>query len=353
MSNTEIEADEEFDIAELQEIRRDVESGKERKTSVRELLSWFGAHRRGSNVVEEIDETLEEFGLRTEPDFKSTWIDAQITYLKVEPETPDAAGRDETAENVEEDDTLPEMTFLVRMLEAANRQVVAVKPEDPIESATTLMMAHDFSQLAVMKNERELRGAISWKSIGSRLSQRNELTHVSDAIERTTEVLDTETLFEATRIVIEHEFVFVRSAADRKITGIVTATDLSEQFQSLSEPFLLLGRIENQLRKILQGTFDIETLRAACDENDPERKDRVTKVSHLTFGEYQRILEKKENWDKIGFVACRKQFCQALDDARQLRNEIMHFHPDVIEQGDFEPLRRLSRLLNQLEKLSR
>jgi hypothetical protein len=141
-------------------------------------------------------------------------------------------------------------------------------------------------------------------------------------------------------------------ANDRTITGIVTATDLSEQFQGLSEPFLLLGRIENQIRRMIQNVFDVETLRAVCDDNDPDRKATLTKVSQLTFGEYQRLLEKDENWAKLGFVACRKTFCKELDEVRKLRNEIMHFHPDVIEDGDFEQLRRFSRLLEQLEKLS-
>ena len=244
------------------------------------------------------------------------------------------------------------MTHLVRMLEAANREVISVNPQDPIERAVTLMLAYDFSQLAVMTNPRELKGAISWKSIGSRLSQRNALTNVSDAMEQAAEVSDAESLFEVTKTIIQRDFVFVR-AADRKITGIVTATDLSEQFRGFSEPFLLLGRIENQIRKLIQDVFAVETLRAACDDNDPDRKAAVTKASQLTFGEYQRIFEKEENWAQLGFFACRKTFCKELDGVRKLRNEIMHFHPDVIEDGDFEQLRRFSRLLEQLDQLAR
>ena len=45
-------------------------------------------------------------------------------------------------------------------------------------------------------------------------------------------------------------------------------------------------------------------------------------------------------------------FCKELDEVRKLRNEIMHFHPDVIEDGDFEQLRRFSRLLEQLDRLA-
>jgi len=345
-------------IKELENIREAVGAGKEPTASVRELLRWFDARRRRSGVVERVEAELEAVGLRTDPDFTTVWIDAPVTFRKLEQTAkpakpvPEEAGEEAGAVvEVVEEDELPEISYLVRMLDAANRDVVFVNPEDAIATAITLMMVHDFSQLAVMTNPRELKGTISWKSIGSRLSQRNDPKTVADAMDKASEVLDMDSLFEATRAIIDREYVFVRSSVDKRITGIVTATDVSEQFQLLSEPFLLLGRIENQIRRIIQNTFDVEALRAACNDADPDRKAAVSKVSDLTFGEYQRILENEENWKKLNFVACRKTFCNELDKVRQLRNEIMHFHPDVIEDGDFEQLRRFSRLVSQLEKL--
>lgn len=346
-------------IAEFEEVKNDVAEGREPSRSVRELLRWFGARRRRGGVVERIEAELEAAGLRTDPHFTTTWIDAPVIFKRLEAAVPVAEAAPDQApaaagDSVEPAKTaeLADMTHLVRMLEAANREVVSVNPQDPIERAITLMLAYDFSQLAVMTGPRDLKGAISWKSIGSRLSQRNQLNHVSDAMEQATEVSDADSLFEVTKTVIQRDYVFVRASTDRKITGIVTATDLSGQFQALSEPFLLLGRIESQIRRLIQGVFDVETLRAACDENDPERKATVTKASQLTFGEYQRIFEREENWAKLGFVACRKTFCKELDEVRKLRNEIMHFHPDVIDDGDFEQLYRFSRLLEQLDLLA-
>ena len=346
-------------IAEFEEVKKAVAEGREPSRSVRELLCWFGARRRRAGVVERIKSELEAAGLRTDPHFTTTWIDAPVIFKKLEATAPapvavaavgsEAAG--EAAESTEATD-LADMTYLVRMLEAANRDVISVNLQDPIERAVTLMLAYDFSQLAVMTGPYDLKGAISWKSIGSRLSQGNEPKEVSDAIERAAEVSDADSLFEVTKTIIQRDYVFVRSSSDRKITGIVTATDLSEQFQRLSEPFLLLGRIENQIRRLIQDEFDVEALRAACDDNHPERKAGVTKASQLTFGEYLRIFEREENWAQLSFVACRKTFCKELDEVRQLRNEIMHFHPDIIDDGDFEQLRRFSRLLDQLDHLA-
>ncbi len=346
-------------IAEFEEIRQEVVDGREPSRSVRELLRWFGARRRGTGVVERIETELAIAGLRTDPHFTTAWIDAPVIFKKREAAAPasepapasptDAAGGPDDGPRA---DDPTEMTHLVRMLEAANREVISVNPQDPIEKAITLMLAYDFSQLAVMTGPRDLKGAISWKSVGSRLSQRAELNEVRDAMEPATEVYDTESLFVVTKTIIQRDYVFVRSFLHRHITGIVTATDLSERFQDLSEPFLLLGRIESQIRRLIENVFDVETLRAACDDKDPDRKVALTKASQLTFGEYQRIFEREENWERFNFVACRKTFCRELEEVRKLRNEIVHFHPDVIDTGDFGQLRRFSRLLEQLDQLA-
>lgn len=348
-------------VTQLDEIKQDVADGKEPSISVRKLLRWFGASRCGTSIVERIEAELEEADLRTDPHFTTTWIDAPVTFGKREPDpkaqvaVPLAPGAPQTPDtDGEKAEELAGTTHLVRMLDAANREVVSIKPQDPIEKAITLMLAHDFSQLAVMTGPRDLKEAISWKSIGSRLSQRKERKEARDAMEQAAEVHDSDSLFETTKTIIQRTYVFVRSSVDNKTTGIVTATDLSEQFQKLSEPFLLLGRIENQIRRTIEKVFDAETFRAACDDNDPERKAAVTRASQLTFGEYQRIFENETNWQATGFVACRKTFCRELDETRKLRNEIMHFHPDVLEESDFEhPSRESPRPRARDERSSR
>jgi predicted transcriptional regulator len=346
-------------IAEFEEIKQDVAEGREPSRSVRELLRCFGARRRRTGVIERIEGELEAAGIRTEPHFTTVWIDAPIVFKKREAvekksaiTTHDISGTPTPIENEapleEEEDT----THLVRMLAAANRDIVSVNPQDSLEKAVTLMLAHDFSQLAVMTGPRDLKGAISWKSIGSRLTQKSRLEQVSDALEDAVEVHDTTSLFEATQKIINCDYVFVRSSFDRKITGIVTATDLSVRFQRYAEPFLLLGRIERHLRRIIDTSFDIVTIREALDPSDPERNSAVTKASQLSFGEYIRIFQKESNWTKLKFRADRKTFCEQLDEVRKMRNEIMHFHLDEVDDEESEPIRRFARLLDQLERLS-
>ena len=80
-------------------------------------------------------------------------------------------------------------------------------------------------------------------------------------------------------------------------TGIVTASDLSGQFLQLAEPFLLLGEIENLIRRILLNKFAKQDFEAVRDPEDGHRQ--VSTVSDLTFGEYIRLLENGDRWQKL------------------------------------------------------
>ncbi len=69
-------------------------------------------------------------------------------------------------------------TYRISKLAAANQTVVSVKPDAVLAECVTKLMSHNFSQLPVMTNEREVKGAISWASIGSRLAlSGNSPTH--------------------------------------------------------------------------------------------------------------------------------------------------------------------------------
>ena len=339
--------------AEFHEVKNDVAEGKEPATTVRELLRWFGSRRRRTGVVKRIQTELAAAKIVTVPDFTKVWIDAEIVFRKA-PVVALAANDVPKGQDAEQPSApAKEANFLISMLKAANCGVISVNPQDSVETAITLMLAHDFSQLAVMTNERTLNGSISWKSIGKRLSHKNELKEVKDAMEPAVAVEDSEALFKATRLIIENEFIYVRSSIDKKVTGIVTATDLSEQFQFLSEPFLLIGQIENQIRNLMNGSLDIEVLKAGCNDADAERKDNIQSAADLTFGENLRIIQNDENWEKLGLRVDRKVFCSEMEKVRDIRNDVMHFDPDGIDEEQYDQLRRFSRLLDELDLLAK
>lgn len=368
----------------LSKIARDLRSGISLgPVSVSEFLSWFGARRRGSGVVASIRKYLDDNDLVTEPDFESAYIYSAVT-LKLGADDQDQRNSAVIQqENVNQQmdgaaataalvvtldsvrltasgevgsvtaagspfalkDIYDDPTYRIRKLEAANNAPTYVNPQAQLSAAVTLMMSRDFSQLPVMSSEREVKGIISWSTIGRQLARGKTSGTVSEFCEPLyQEISDESSIFQAIPVIVEHEYVLIR-AKDKRIAGIVTATDLSEQFLKLTEPFLLLGEIENHLRSMIRAKFNIEDMQNARDPAD-DRK--VNDVSDLTFGEYKRLLENGLNWSKLHLMIDRQLFCTDLDNVRTIRNDVMHFDPDGIAGEDLKQLRSFAKFLQKL-----
>lgn len=199
-----------------------------------------------------------------------------------------------------------------------------------------------------MTNERDVKGILSWTSIGSRLALGRTSDVVRELMDDSHEIRADASLFQAIPIIVEHQYVLVRGS-DNKISGIVTATDLSLQFGQLAEPFLLLGEIENHIRRILGENFSADELKMVGDPSDKDRK--IEDVADLTFGEYIRLLENEERWEKVSISVDRLTFCKQIDEVRLIRNDVMHFDPDGIPESDLDKLRHSARFLQRLQTM--
>jgi CBS domain-containing protein len=327
---------------------------------VRDFLSWFGVKRRGYVIVEKIRKALSEARIETDPDFESAYLDSSLALrikapsdTRIEPPsgslslTGHAVGISSATASLTVVTSDP--TYRISKLKAANTPPVSVKPDASVTEATTLMLTNNFSQLPVMTNERDVKGLISWTSIGTRLSlgQRGEL--VRELMDTATqEILNDASIFQAIDIVAQNQYVLVR-APDRRIVGIVTATDLSVQFQQLSEPFLLLGEIENHIRRMIGTRFSKEELASQRDPADSRTPPDT--VNDLTLGEYVWLLSNDERWNRLSLQIDRRTFCAQLDRIRTIRNEVMHFDPDGIDAEDLDHLRDFVRFLRRLHSL--
>lgn len=330
--------------------------------SVRNLLSWFwDSQRRGWFVVMTIRGALAELELETNPDFNAVYIDSLIEIKKIPPVSKKNAAKieeeksDKQPENIADksiDETLniDDPTYRLSRLEAANKNLIFVKPDSELCEAITLMMTYDFSQLPVMQHpRRDLKGVISWRSIGQKLSVGQSSTRVRDLMEPNFQLISSETsLFKALPVIIEHDYVLVRNKSN-EICGIITASDLSLQFKQLTEPFLLVAEIENHIRQVLI-KLGKEDLEKGKDERDTERI--IETVADLTFGEYLRLFQNPETWAKLFLTIDRKTFCEYLEKIREIRNNIMHFDPDGLEAESIEVLRNFVRLLQTLRNLN-
>jgi len=236
----------------------------------------------------------------------------------------------------------------ISRLKAANTKPVRVTPTDRLDTAVTLMMAHDFSQLPVMTNDRDVKGIISWRSIGNRLALNKKCESVKDCMESHYEVRNTVSMFDVVRLLTKYECVLVRDATNL-IAGIVTAADISEQFQVLSEPFLLMGDIETNVRRLIEWSFPVDDLRGARDLGDETRK--IESANDLNFGEYVRLLENPANWVKLKLALDRVVLTRTLDQVRVVRNEVMHFDSDPIGAEQLDQLRQFSSFLDRMLQL--
>ena len=333
---------------------------------LRTILSWFGAKRRSISIVNSIQKALAEVRLKTEPDFTSVYMDYKVHFVpaqQLNAEISEAQPSQNEANfglNIEFSSatwtTTPaefvtgaigDPTFRIGKLESANRKPETVTPNTTLEEATTLMILKDFSQLPVMQNEREVKGVISWESIGKCQSLGRPCKEVRDCMD--TEVPEfpySYSLLSAIDIIVKYGYVLVRQP-DRQISGIVTTTDLSLQFRQLAEPFLLVGEIENYIRRLIDSKFTIEQLSSFRDPNDDNR--RIDTVANLTFGEYLRLLEKTENWENLKIPVHRQTFIKNLDEVRDLRNDVMHFNPDPFAEEDLQKLRLFANFMRILD----
>ena len=151
---------------------------------VRTFLALFGAQRRGYSIVQRIRSALQAAGLVTVPDFESAYIDSSINFAlasdtsgsaQVELTGVEAASAvgsvDVTiAERLASSTIYADPTYRISKLAAANNKPVAITPDSTLQEAVTIMLRRDFSQLPVMTGERDVKGVISWISIGARAS---------------------------------------------------------------------------------------------------------------------------------------------------------------------------------------
>jgi hypothetical protein len=223
---------------------------------------------------------------------------------------------------------------------------LSVKPDDLIAKAIALMIAHDYSQLPVMTSDREVRGIISWSSLGHQLALgKKECEHVRDCIVPHKEISSDTYIFAAVDDIIANQYVLIRNSED-VICGIVTTSDLSQEFRQLGEPFLLLGEIENYIRRMIKDKYTIDDLKEACDPSDATRD--IKSPADLTLGEYLRLVENPDRWMKLGITIDRETFVNKLEEIRRIRNDVMHFDPDGIPEEDIGKLRDFVRLMQSL-----
>jgi CBS domain-containing protein len=317
----------------LELVKEIKDNDKEFEITPRELLNFFGCEKRTSGNVAYINRFLDENQLETEPNFVNCWIDGNI-IIKHKKKATTKNGIDPIQR--------------IKILPSSNKEPLYISKDSTLKEAITIMMMHNYSQLPVMNGPRNVVGYVSWETIGYALTNGQNSPEIKYYTNSDVTKLSYETpLLDAISTIIEKGFVLVFKQ-DNTISGILTIADISAQFLSVTEPFILLEQIENHIRQILDKKFLVTDLKEFCKIGEIERD--IEFIDDLNFGDYILIVGKQENWEKLNLSIERIPFIKQLDKIRQIRNDVMHFDPEGITKEQKEDLIKMSKFLMELRK---
>lgn len=252
----------------LKNAREQADAGQPLTLTVRELMNWWGALRRGYLITQQIAAELANHSLVTAPEFDKVHFDSTVQLVSLAQEQKASPEEDTPPDKLIndkpplDDDEEPETGLTVGNLPSALSEVITIAPDATFEQAITLMVINDYSQIPVISG-RSLRGAVTWKSI-TRARHANPNATFSDAIVSAHAVPYDHDLIDVLPDLAEYEFVLVRDQT-HAIAGIVTASDVASAYGSLASPFFLIGELDQRLRRVIVQKFPLSSVLSLCD----------------------------------------------------------------------------------------
>ena len=327
----------------LEDIRRNLESGRYQHRMGENILRAFGYVRRRATAVEEINATLEELELEADPPVNSQMplriprirFSLKATTDTVTPEVvdgpdiSDSDGSNAPLQDAQDDEiNLPEPAFRVSELDSANADVSCVSPSASIQEAYTIMLLHKYSQLVVADNEKprqtDVKGIVSYQSIAKALMNGQPAT-VGDCIDKNVHYAQTDHDLKAVVSQLDGNDVVLVIGRNKRLQGIVTAWDLAEEFAKLVDPFKRIEEIEERLRTLIKRRLGEDNVAEFLRDQELSGNDATKELERLTMGELQRVMQSPEHWGALGLPFDRAVFTNALDEVRKHRNRLMHF----------------------------
>lgn len=320
--------------------------GKQVNTTPKSILEYFNASKRGWKIIQTVETIMQENHVNCEPDFRNAWVYGNLVLSPIKPKMKANGDRVKLFDK----DPTPRISLLDAAnmvvngdIDAEDSRLIFVTRDTKIQEAITLMIFHDYSQLPILNGSKNIVGLISWKSIGKSFGLGKDCVTVNDCKEEPIVIKYDEPLFEAVKFIQKNDVVLVQKI-DKSISGIVTSTDISSQFITLAEPFLIIEQIENYLRQLLHDKYTIEEVNKFIKGEEKE----IKYLSELTFGQYILIIENQKMFDRLEIKVDRGVVKEKLELVRIIRNDVMHFNPEGITNEKIDILRKTANFFYTL-----
>lgn len=263
----------------------------------------------------------------------------RLVTAPAEPEEPAPEVRGDDPDPTDDELSPTNVGLTVGNLPSALGGVAFVAPDAGFDSAITLMLLNDFSQLAVFSNPHKLRGAVTWESI-ARARHANSAAHfTSGIVEEAPVVRYDKELIDVLPMLQQLGFVFVKNEKNA-VAGIVTTADVVSAYGQMAGPFFEIGELDQTLRRIIARNLEVDEVSSLCGKT-------FRSFDEMSMGDYQRVLSNNDVWSRLGWPLDRVMITRHLDATRRIRNAVMHFNPDPLPADAMAKLRKLSALLKQ------
>jgi restriction system protein len=295
--------------------------------TVRDLIGLWGSKGRGSQVPV-IRRDLERMGLTTHPPLEYGALDNLVVLLRAgevfrtAPPTDDGPDAPEERPDPRKPPTDEPGILHVGQIPSALGGLSSVNGSMTVRRAQTLMIRYDFSQLAVVDDQKSLVGVVSWESIALS-SLQGTVALVSQCMRKPITVAQDADVLASIGVIVDAGYVIVVDPQGAP-TGIVTTADLATQFDRLARPFLTVAECERELRNLLDRHFTPTELDKATMFKKPEKPG----ASAMTVGDIKKFVANRENWARMKIRLSHGAFIDWLDVLRVTRNEIAHLNQD-------------------------
>jgi len=68
----------------------------------------------------------------------------------------------------------------------------------------------------------------------------------------------------------------------------------------------------------------------------------------LSFGECSRLLQREEIWNRLSLPVDKTLFQSSLEEIRMIRNEVMHFSADPLDETQLEMLQQTQAFMTDI-----